>query len=77
LCKTSSLGVTTTSFIEKGDIYCVKLTSIPGAYAWIQFTTVPSLSDAPSFVFRVNKTLPYYAYDETSPDAANSCSTSW
>jgi len=76
ICKTAALGATTNS-IEAGDVYCIKLNTIPGGFAWIQTLTAGAFPTCPTFIFRVNKSLPYYAYDQTAPDLANSCSTSW
>ncbi len=76
ICKTAALGADTNS-IEAGDIYCVKLNTIPGGFAWIQMLTAGSFPTCPSFIFRVNKSLPYYAYDQTAADSAGGCSVSW
>jgi hypothetical protein len=65
------------STLEVNDVYCVKLGTMTG-HAWIQITDPGAVgTTGPSFCFRVNKSLPYYAYDETAADAANSCSVSW
>jgi hypothetical protein len=50
--------------LRTGDIFCLKLTSVPNAHAWIQITD-PGLAGTkgPSFVYRINRTEPYYAYD--------------
>jgi sugar lactone lactonase YvrE len=50
--------------LQTGDIFCLKLTSVPNAHAWIQITD-PGLAGTkgPSFVYRINRTEPYYAYD--------------
>jgi hypothetical protein len=65
------------STLEANDVYCVKLGTMPG-HAWIQITDPGTMgTTGPSFCFRVNKTLPYYAYDETAADLGNNCSGSW
>lgn len=65
------------STLQLNDIYCVKLNSMPG-HAWMQITDPGVMgTTGPSFRFRVNSSLPYYAYDETAADAATNCSASW
>lgn len=51
-------------------------------HAWIRVTdpgveasTAPGYG--PSFAFRVNQSLPYYAYDRTAADLAGTCGASW
>jgi hypothetical protein len=65
------------STLELNDVYCVKLNSMPG-HAWVQITDPGTMgTTGPSFRFRVNSILPYYAYDETGADSQNTCSTQW
>jgi hypothetical protein len=71
-----------TTNIQAGDVYFLDLWTIPGAHAWIQVTDpgdyVPPTAGGgygPSFRFRVNSTLPYYAYDPTPNLTA--CSAAW
>ena len=72
----SALGAPV-STLEAGDVYCVKLGTMPG-HAWVQITDPGNMgTTGPSFCFRVNSTLPYYAYDETAADSGNSCNTGW
>ncbi|HET9870640.1 MAG TPA: hypothetical protein VFR02_09115, partial [bacterium] len=69
------------STLEAGDVYCLKLFTMAG-HAWIRVTdpgveasTAPGYG--PSFAFRVNQSLPYYAYDRTAADLAGTCGASW
>lgn len=64
--------------VQVNDVFCVKLTSMPG-YAWVQVIDPgnATLYAYPKFRFRVNSTLPYYAYDRTAADTGNTCSTLW
>jgi hypothetical protein len=67
------------SYLQTNDVYCVKLGTMTG-HAWVQITDPGQMTiTGPSFRFRVNKTLPYYSYDETIADAnaPSGCSTSW
>jgi hypothetical protein len=70
------------SIVESGDIYCFKLSTMPG-FAWAEITDAGLFvagapgSYGPSFEFRTNQTKPYYAYDETAADSGNTCSTTW
>lgn len=59
------------STVEAGDIYCVKLWTVPNGRAWVQVKAVgtPGIS-GPTFNFRVNASQPYYAYFQTVPDAS-------
>jgi len=71
-----------TTNVEPGDIYFINLKSIPGAHAWVQATDPGKPSTVlggygPSFRFRVNSTLPYFGYEQTTVDAASTCSGSW
>lgn len=51
------------------DVYCCKLHGV--GYAWLQVTSVGNgSSTGPSFTFRVNTTLPYCAYEQTTADLA-------
>jgi hypothetical protein len=54
---------------ETGDIYCVKVATIPGAHAWIQVLTPGAGMAAPWIHFRVNDSKPYFGYYQTPPDA--------
>lgn len=73
------------SFLAKGgplavdDVFCVKLKSVPGAHAWLQITNPGdgTLYQAAYFRYRVNTTLPYFAYERTIADVANACATLW
>ena len=63
------------STLETDDVYCVKLGTMPG-HAWVQIIDPGHMTvTGPSFRFRVNKTLPYYSYDETAADSGASCNT--
>ena|SRR5579872_80077 len=74
----STVTKTSPNFVETNDIYCIKLNTIPGGYAWMQITTPGGpFPTCPTFIFRVNKIHPYYAYDRTAADINNTCSTSW
>jgi len=75
--------------LSLGDIFCIELLSpvtvygVPvtatGGHAWLQITNLGNgtLYVGPSFRYRVNSTLPYYGYEQTLPDQAATCSTSW
>lgn len=78
--------------IATGDVFCIGLLSpvtqigvtvaLTGAHAWFQVTALatPGVGipgTGPSFRYRVNSTVPYYGYERTAPDTANSCSTLW
>ena len=67
-------GVT---LLQADDIYCVRADNTykkAGVYAWVQITDPGTVgSTGPSFRFRLNSTLPYFAYEQTAPDLANSC----
>lgn len=57
-------------YVEVGDVYCLKLGSIPGGHAWIQVTSlavslVTGGFGGPAFCFRTNSTLPYYGFENT------------
>lgn len=71
------IAVFTNYNLEVGDIYCVNLATIPGGHAWLQVTNAGTSITGPTFCFRTNSTLPYYAYERTAPDTANACSTLW
>ncbi len=60
------------TLLQSGDVYCAELLS--GGHAWIQIIN-PGLqgSYGPSFRFRFNGTLSYYAYDRTASDIAGTC----
>jgi hypothetical protein len=79
---TGFVGSSATTNVEVGDIYFVNLKSIASAHAWVQITdpgfpSTISSGYGPSFRFRVNGTLPYYGYDQTSADTSGTCSASW
>lgn len=76
--------------ISVNDIFCIELVSIPvsvgGGHAWIQVTNPGNgtLYAGPQFRYRVNGTLPYFAYEQTNADLGApvsglpvSCSGSW
>jgi hypothetical protein len=65
--------------MQVGDIFCIKLGTIPGGHAWIQpaFTGYAYVGQAPRFRYRVNSSLPYFAYEQTLADAASTCSGTW
>lgn len=65
---------TSTSPMEAGDVYCVKL-AVAG-YAWVIVTNPGNLSAnvGPNFSFRVNTTVPYYAFERTQADTNGLCS---
>ena len=74
----STLTKIAPNFVEANDVYCIKLNTIPGGYAWMQITTPGGpFPTCPTFIYRVNKTLPYYAYDRTAADVAATCSGTW
>ena len=54
------------SSMAPGDVYCVKLSG--GGHAWLQVVSVSVAG--PAFVYRVNTTLPYCGYEQTTADAA-------
>ncbi len=69
--------------VAVNDIFCLELLSMPatvgGGHAWIQVTNLGNgtLYVGPTFRFRLNSTLPYFGYERTAPDTANTCNTSW
>jgi len=71
-------GVT---LLQTGDIYCVRADNsykVAGVHAWVQVTDPGTIgATGPSFRFRVNSTLPYFAYEQTSPDVASTCSPNY
>jgi hypothetical protein len=68
--------------ITAGDVYCVKLqggTTTSPEYAWLQIvddgqTALPWFNNGggslgyPSFIYRVNTSVPYYRYEQTKAD---------
>jgi hypothetical protein len=63
------------SVLHTGDVFCVKLSTIPNAHAWIQITDPGSWTTrGPSFVYRVSTTKSYYAYETTAFDQLGGCS---
>jgi len=65
------------SDLQIGDIYCVKLNTVAGGHAWLQFTNQNTFPNAPSFVFRLNSNKPFYGYERTVADFNNFCSLTW
>jgi hypothetical protein len=71
-----------TTDVQVGDIYYILLSSINNGQAWVQvtdpgFPSTISSGYGLSFRFRVNSTLPYFGYEQTTADQTNSCSPSW
>ncbi len=64
---TTSLGAKGVLDIAAGDVFCIHLSS--GAHVWLQVVN-PGVynSIAPTFRFRLNRNLNYYAYDPTTCD---------
>jgi|GEM_PF-909636 len=60
--------------LQAGDVFCVYIPN-PNAHIWIQISNVGSTTVGPSFQFRGNTTLPYYAYQQTPGDLAGPCAT--
>src|ERR1700722_122098 len=63
--------------LHTGDVFFVKLSTIPNAHAWIQITNPGSWGNAgpsPSFVYRVSTSKSYYAYETTVFDQLGGCS---
>jgi hypothetical protein len=56
------------SSMAPGDVYCVKLSG--GGHAWLQVVSVGAAG--PVFVYRVNTSLPYCGYEQTTADLASS-----
>lgn len=71
-----STSAKTSGPIQIGDIFCIKLTTIPGGYAWIQVTDPGNgtMYRATSFRFRLNSTKSYFAYERTQADMNSTCS---
>ncbi len=63
-----------TNQLQAGDVFCIFIPS-PNAHIWLQVTNVGSGTAGPSFIFRGNTTLPYYAYQQTPADLAGPCAT--
>jgi hypothetical protein len=68
--------------LQAGDIYCVQLQSPVGGHAWVQVTNPGALPTAPiiygpGFRFRLNSTLPYYAYEQSTADQSGKGCTSY
>jgi hypothetical protein len=60
-----------------GDVFCLKLTSMPG-HAWIQIIDPGQFNNnGPYFRFRINRTKPYFAYDRTAADVGSACNGAW
>ena len=70
--------------IQTGDVYCVKLSSIPGGHAWVLVTdgglASPDIyypyyivNTSPSFIFRTNSALPFYGFEQTTVDVQGGC----
>jgi hypothetical protein len=64
----------TTTVLQGGDVFCVYLGSGNG-HAWMQVINVGSPTVGPTFEFRLNTTLPYYAYQQTNADLTGTCAT--
>ncbi len=75
-----------TQLLKTGDVYCVSLgAGAANGYAWVQVTNANEIfninnitsvySAGPKFLYRINHSLPYFAYDETSADQNSTCST--
>ncbi len=64
-------GASASSYpLALNDVYCCKLHGV--GYAWLQVTSVGNGSTTgPSFTFRVNTTLSYCAYEQTTADLAS------
>jgi len=62
-----------------GDIFCIRMISTPGAHAWIKVTDPGNgqMYQGAFFKFRMNSTVPYYAYERTAPDIASACASMW
>ncbi len=61
--------------LQVGDIYCIKMNTVSGAYAWVQVSGPgTTVFDGPSFRFRVS-TDPFFSYYNTTADTAQNCST--
>jgi hypothetical protein len=73
LTPTPTVANSTNSDLAVGDVYCIQPPSIPGGYAWIQIINVgvPGVS-GPSFIFRANSTVPYFAFQRTGIDTGPS-----
>lgn len=63
-------GAPVTMF-QPGDVYCVKLGN--GGHAWVQVINAGSANSGPSFRFRVNTSVPFYAYEQTTVDLSGNC----
>ena len=69
------------SYLQAGDVYCVSLGAAgANGHAWIQivnpnqpFGLIPPGPTGPLFCYRVNTSLPYYAYDPTTVDTNGTC----
>jgi len=74
--RTSKLMTGPNLDLEAGDIYCIKLYSLPGAYAWVQVTDPGDYNNSvgPSFRFRIS-TDPFFSYYQTYADQTQTCST--
>ncbi len=62
------------TLLQAGDVYCVKLGA--GGHAWVQVVNAGSALSGPSFRFRVNTTVAYYAYEQTTAEKTNTCAGS-
>jgi hypothetical protein len=65
--------------VATGDVFCITPPSLPGAHVWVQVADVGNgtLYQSAKLRFRVNTTVPYYAYERTAPDIASACATMW
>jgi|GEM_PF-6375847 len=69
----SAAGASVTT-LQAGDVYCVLLSG--GGHAWMQINNAGAVSiSGPSFRFRVNTSVPYYAYERTTADTSGPCPT--
>ncbi len=61
---------------QAGDIYCIQLQTAGGGHAWVQITDIGNTNSwGPAFIYRVNTTYPYYAYQQTTADLSNACTS--
>jgi sugar lactone lactonase YvrE len=59
------------TLLQEGDVYCVKLGG--GGHSWVQVINPGSATSGPSFRFRVNTSVPFYAYEQTTVDLSGNC----
>jgi hypothetical protein len=66
-------------WLQRNDVFCVRLASIPGAHAWVQVVNNPvafTPGGGPVLRYRVS-TLPYYSYFRTTADTLGTCNPGW